>query len=664
MIAPVDPTVETLRHGTDRPTGRAAPALAGIVTVVLGGAGGVVGVLGMAGHGSSVHLGWVLPLAGVDFAVSATAGLFMLLVGVVSVAAGVYSIGYYRSSGATAVTAAVTPVFTAAMIGVLAAGSVVTLLLCWELMALVSLVGVLSDHHRPATVDAGRWYAGMTQFGFIAILVGLVVLSASGGSGDLAVLAHHASSLTPVTRDVVFASTALGFGSKAGLVPLHVWLPRAHPEAPSPVSALMSAAMVAIGIYGLLRVDVQILGPGPRWWAVAVLGFGALSAVYGVLQASVATDLKRLLAYSTTENMGLVAVGIGAGMLLVDYHRPAAAAVAFAAALVHTVAHGVFKALLFLSAGSVVAATGIRDLDRLGGLAVRMPATTVGFALGALGASGLPLGAGFVSEWLLLQALIHTRPGSSALLAVVMPVTVGAVALTTGLGVAAMVKAFGIGFLARPRSPEAAAAQEAPASMVAGMTIAAAACAVAAVAPVVLSASIRRILSPVPGVDHAAPSLGAVLRLPGLAGSVSPTAVAIALATVTAAIITLAARAGARHRPATLPAPLWTCGAGELTERMEYTATSFAQPLQQVFDVVLRSDIEVELAHAGGSEYLVERVRFHSRIDDAVEARLYRPLLAGVARWAGWVRRAHSGSVNLYIAYGAVGVFVVLVVAR
>jgi formate hydrogenlyase subunit 3/multisubunit Na+/H+ antiporter MnhD subunit len=612
-----------------------------------------------------LHLGWLLPLAGVDFALSATGGLFLILVGLVAVSAGVYSIGYFRTSAASALTAAVVPVFVAAMVGVLTASSVVTFLLCWELMALVSLAGVLSDHHRPAVVEAGQWYAGMTHLGFVAILVGLVVLSKAGGSGDLVVLAAQAGHAPSATRDAVFVLTALGFGSKAGLVPLHVWLPRAHPEAPSPVSALMSAAMVAVGVYGLVRVDVQILGTGPRWWALAVLGFGAVSAVYGVLQASVATDLKRLLAYSTAENMGLVAVGLGAGMLLTDYHRPAAASVAFAAALLHSVAHGVFKTLLFLSAGSVVAATGVRDLDRLGGLAVRMPATTLLFGLGALGASGLPLGAGFVSEWLLLQALIHTRPGSATLLAVVMPVAVGVVALTAGLGVAAMVKAFGVGFLARPRSPEAEATNEAPLSMLGGMAVAAAACGVAAVAPVVLSTAVSRVLVATPGLTRSdVPRLGVVLRLPGLAGSVSPLVLAAATLVLTVAVTVAAGRAGSRRRPGAVTAPLWTCGAGGLSERMEYTATSFAQPLQEVFDVVLRPDIDVAVSHAGGSEYLVERVRFRSQIVDAVELRLYRPVLSGVARWAGWVRRVHNGSVHRYIGVGALGVVVVLLVAR
>ena len=664
MTGPVEPAPAP-SHGTGRAVAGTAPVVAGAATVGVGVLAGFLGVWALAGRAGTVRVGWLLPLSGVELAPSVTAGLFMMLLGLVAVAAGVYSIGYFRTTGAPMVTMAVAPLFAAAMLGVLAAGSVATFLVCWELMALVSLVGVMSDHRRPATVDAGRWYAGMTHLGFIAILVGLVVLSASGGSGDLAVLGHQSGHLTPVARDMVFVLTLLGFGSKAGLVPLHVWLPRAHPEAPSPVSAMMSAAMVAVGVYGLVRVDVQILGPGPRWWALVVLGAGALSAVYGVLQASVATDLKRLLAYSTTENMGVVAVGLGSGMLLVDYHRPAAAAVAVTGALVHTMAHAAFKALLFLSAGSVVAASGVGDLDRLGGLAARMPATTVLFAVGALGASGLPLGAGFVSEWLLLQALIHTGPGSGTLLAVIMPVAVGVVALTTGLGVAAMVKAFGVGFLARPRSPEAAAATEAPNTMVAGMALAASACAVAAVAPVVLSSALRKVLDDSPGLaSRDLPNLGVVLRLPGLAGSVSPVVLALAMVAGTVTVTWIAGRAGGRRRPAGATAPLWTCGGGELSGRMEYTATSFAQPLQEVFDVVLRPDVDVEVSHAGGSEYLIERVRFRSQIVDAVELRLYRPVLAAVGRWAGWVRRAHTGSVHLYIGYGAVGVIVVLAVAR
>ena len=460
----------------------------------------------------------------------------------------------------------------------------------------------------------------------------------------------------------------LGFGSKAGLLPLHAWLPKAHPEAPSPVSALMSAAMVNMGIYGIIRIDLQILGQGhasPQWWGLTLMIVGAASAVFGVLQASVATDLKQLLAYSTTENMGLITLALGAAALLSSAGAPTVAAIALTAALLHLLSHASFKTLGFLAAGSVLAATGLRDLDKLGGLARRMPVTTVMFGIAALGASGLPLGAGFVSEWLLLQSLIHSPHDSNTLLALAMPLSVGAVALTTGLGIAAMVKAFGVGFLARPRSAAAEAAHEAPASMLAGMSLAAVACVVFAVAPIIFAPSLQRVLAVLPtvGGDAAGPQFSTILRLPGVAGSISPGLLAVALI-ITVLVALGLARWGVRHRPAPAVAPLWACGADALNSRMQYTATSFAEPLQRVFDDILRPDTNVEVTHFAESQYLVEKVTYQARMVDPVEQRFYTPVVLAVTTWAQLVRRAHTGSVHLYLAYGATGLLIVLLVAR
>jgi formate hydrogenlyase subunit 3/multisubunit Na+/H+ antiporter MnhD subunit len=392
-----------------------------------------------------------------------------------------------------------------------------------------------------------------------------------------------------------------------------------------------------------------------------VIGGGG-SALYGVLHASMAGDLKRLLAYSTTENMGLVVLGLGAGMLLAATGASSVAGIAVTAALLQLVAHAAFKTLGFLAAGSVLSGTGLRDLDRLGGLARPMPVTTVLFGVAALGASGLPLGAGFVSEWLLLQSLIHAPRGQDTLLALVMPLAVGVVALCIGLGVAAMVKAFGVGFLARPRSGDADAAREASASMQLGMTLAALACGVLAVAPVLLASPLRRVSTTLP-VGGNWPGLGVVLRLPGVPGSVAPGLLAVAVVAAVLAAVGLA-QWGARHRPAAVTAPLWACGADRLTSRMQYTATSFAEPLQRVFDDVLRPDTDVEVTHHAESRYLVERVAYRSRLGDAVEDRLYAPVIRAVTGCAGWVRRLHPGSVHLYLGYGGLGLLVVLLVVR
>lgn len=632
--------------------------LGGILTSILGALGVWAGVVGMFGAPRPIDIGWLLPLFGVQLDVDPLGGFFIALTGAVAIPVGFYAIGYAHHLGRVPI--AVLPLFVAAMLLVPAAGSVTTFLLAWELMAIASLVLLLTEHSRPEVRSAGLFYTVMTQLGFVAILIGLMVLTAAGDANRFADL----TAVPEGVRTTVFLLTVAGFGSKAGLVPLHAWLPRAHPEAPSPVSALMSAAMVNLGVYGIIRFDLQLLGPGPRWWGMLLLVVGGVSALYGVLQASVATDLKRLLAYSTTENMGLITLALGAATLFSGSGAHGPATIAMAAALLHLIGHAAFKCLGFLAAGSVLAATGLRDLDQLGGLARRMPASTVLFGVAALGASGLPLGAGFVSEWLLVQSLIHAAPGRDTLVALTAPLAVGAVALTTGLGVAAMVKAFGIGFLARPRSERAAHAREAPRGMVAGMTIASTACVLLAVVPVLVAPALRSVLDVLPAARAVEfTDFGTVVRLPGLSGSIAPGVIAAALllAMLVAVGLTLL-RSRRRPQPTTLP--LWACGADDLTARMQYTATSFAEPLQRVFDDVLRPDTDVEVTHHAESRYMTDSVTYRSRIGDAIEDRLYPPVLRAVAAAAALLRRAHTGSVHLYLLYGALGVLAMLVVAR
>ncbi|MCV7411803.1 hypothetical protein AWC05_15210 [Mycobacterium florentinum] len=625
-----------------------------------------VGILGLwlglqaiFGSVRPVAVDWLFPLSGIRIELDGLGGFFVALTGAVAVPVGCYAIGYARREQLSGVTLALLPVFVAAMELVPAAGSVTTFLLAWELMAITSLILVLSEYTRPQVRSAGLSYAVMTQLGFVAILVGLMVLSTAGGSVRLADL----TGVSGGARTAVFVLTFVGFGSKAGLVPLHAWLPRAHPEAPSPVSALMSAAMVNLGIYGIVRFDLRLLGPGPRWWGLALMAVGAISALYGVLQASVATDIKRLLAYSTTENMGLVTLALGAATLFADTGDYGPATIATAAAVVHLMAHAAFKSLGFLAAGSVLAATHLRDLDLLGGLARRMPFTTVFFGVAALGACGLPLGAGFVGEWLLVQALVHAPPAHDPMVALTTPLAVGVVALATGLSVAAMAKAFGIGFLARPRSSRAAGAEEAPVSMRVGMAAAAGACLVLAVAPGLVAPIVRHTVATLPYAPTGFTGFGAVVRLPGAAGSIAPGVIAAGV--IGAALVTVGlARLRSRRRPPTVELPLWACGADDLTERMQYTATSFAEPLQRVFGDVLRPDTDIEVTQTAESRFIADRIAYRTAITDAIEQRLYQPVVAAVVAAAGLMRRAHTGSVHLYLAYGAVGVLIVLVAAK
>lgn len=642
-----------------RPQSRGGAVLSGVITTLVGVVGAWLGLAGMFGTVRRVHLDWLIPLAGMDLDLDALGGFFMALTGAVAIPVGIYAIGYARREHLGGLPLTVLPLFAAAMLLVPAAGSVTTFLFGWELMALASLVLIVTEHRREEVRSAALVYAVMTQLGFVAILVGLMVLSAAAGSDRFADM----TAVSGPVSTVVFLLTLAGFGSKAGLLPLHAWLPRAHPEAPSPVSALMSAAMVNLGIYGIIRIDVQLLGPVPRWWALTLLAVGTISALYGVLQASVAADLKRLLAYSTTENMGLVTIALGAAVLLADAGARGPATVAMAAALLHTAAHAAFKSLGFLAAGSVLAATGLRDLDQMGGLARRMPATTILFGVAALGASGLPLGAGFVSEWLLVQSLIHADAQANVAVALTTPLAVGAVALTTGLGVAAMAKAFGIGFLARARSRAAELAREVSPSMLAGMAIAAVACVVVALSPSVLAPALRRLIAELlPARSVPFTDFGAVIRLPGLSGSIAPGLLAAALAAAILGAVVLSSLRAWR-RPDTADLPLWACGSDDLTPRMQYTATSFAEPLQRVFDNVLQPDADVEVTHLEESRYMVQSITYRARIADAIEIRLYTPVVRAVTAIARWVRVAHNGSVHLYLVYGALGVLVVLLVA-
>jgi hydrogenase-4 component B len=661
---------------------RLRPLAVGALTAVTGAGGVLAGVAALGGQTWSATAPRLLPLGSAELAVDPLSGAFLLLVGAVAVAAGVYSVGYTAEHdsdagdaddgdapalGAGSRTAqAALPLFVAAMLLVPAAASVTTLLVLWELMALTSLVLVLAEHRiRPAVTDAGLWYAAMTHAGLVAILMGLVVFASHAGGESFAALRAGAGGLSPALRSLIFVLVFLGFGSKAGMVPLHVWLPRAHPEAPSHVSALMSAAMVKLGLYGLVRVGFDLLGGGPRWWGVLVLGVGALSALYGVLQASVASDLKRLLGYSTTENVGLMLMGIGgAGMFAADGNRELAGLL-LAAALLHAVNHAGFKTVLFLGAGSVLRATGLRDLDRLGGLAGRMPVTTALVAFGALSAAALPPGNGFVSEWMLLQGLTHSLAGGGSpavVVAIAMPLAVAVVALTAGLGVATFVKAFGVGFLARPRSAPAASAVESPVSMQAGMGLAALGCVVLAVAPAIAGGPLTRVLRVLPSVRDGAPlsRSGVTLHLAGIAGSMSPLLIAVGLLVGGAAVAALA-RWVVRGLPRRA-APLWGCGGSRLDPRMEYTATSFAEPLTRVFDDVLRPEQDVDVTPFTESRYLIESVRFRQRVPDRLEARLYPPVLAAAGWWGQWSRRLANGSVHRYLAYGFVGLLAVLVV--
>jgi hydrogenase-4 component B len=641
---------------------RVRVTLVGAATAGLGVAGMTAGIAALSGVAFHARIPDLLPLAGVQIGVDALGGWFLTVTGGVVAVAAVYGIGYaghgHHRSGQG--VQAAQPVFAAAMLLVPAASSVSTLLVLWELMAVASLLLVLAEHReRPAVAEAGWWYAALTHAGFVAILLGLLAYAAGADGETFTDL--RAARLSPGLQGVVLVLVLVGFGSKAGLVPLHVWLPRAHAEAPSPVSVMLSAAMVNLGAYGVIRVGFDLMGGGPRWWWLLMLALGGASALYGILQAAVAADLKRLLAYSTVENMGLVFLGLGAAGVFQTAGAPALAVLAIAAALLHVLNHAGFKALLFTAAGSVLRATGTRDLDALGGLRARMPVTTAMFAVGALGAAALPLGNGFVSEWLLLQSLVHALPAGGVVTAVAMPLAVAVVALTAGLAVATFVKALGVGFFARPRGDGAASARESPPLMLAAMGMFALVCTGLAMAPTLLGPALSRAVGAATHTPADVIGGGVTLQLSGIASRVSPALIAVALLAAVvgcAVLVRLVAGRVARRRAVAL----WDCGAGPPTPRMQYTATSFAEPLQRVFDDVLAPQIDVDVTPHAESAYLVARIAYQTRVPDRIEHAVYTPVIAAARRLGRLGRILANGSVHRYLAYGFFGVTGLLLV--
>ncbi len=652
----------TIAGATLTPAGRARNVVAGAAAMLLGGLGCVTGAVALAGATDRVAL--ATPLAGMPLSWAATplGGTFSVVAGAVSVLAALYGIGYAHGPAGSRTAWSAIAVFVLGMQLVPAAGDAVTFLVAWELMAIGSTVLVLAEQGaRPGVRPAGLWYAAMTHLSFLLVGAGLAVLAAEAGSTSFDAIAAatraatRAGSAPSTTLSVGFVLAVLGFATKAGAVPLHVWLPRAHPEAPSHVSALMSAAMVKLGIYGVLLLATTLTPGGPPWWALVVLALGVPSALYGILQASVASDLKRLLAYSTSENVGLILIAISVAMLT-ELTRPGVAATALVAALLLTISHAAFKTTLFLGAGSILHATGERDLDRMGGLAVRMPVTTFALAVGCLGAAALPVTSGFVAEWSLLQALIHADARTDRLTTALLPLVMGVVALTAGLALLTFTKAFGIATLARPRTPGAAAATETARTMQVAQALAAASVLAIGLAPGLVMAALRTAL---PTGATASTELGASLALPGVSATLDPialTGLTLALALPLVAI----ALALARRRPRRRVELGWGCGGVRTSPRMQYTATSYAEPLVRVFEDALSPSRDVAVSHAAGSRHTVRAMAFSQRLVDVVEARAYAPALRLATRVGDWARTVQNGSLHRYLAFSFAALLLVL----
>jgi hydrogenase-4 component B len=580
---------------------------------------------------------------------------FTLIVSGIGLALSLYSLGYVRGFYGRKNIGVFGAFFNTVLLTttlVFLSDNAFFFLIVWEIMALTTFFLVSYEHEKDEARHAGVLYFVMSHIGTGCIMLGFLLLfQASGGYGFDG---FHAlgERMASGPRNAAFLLFLAGFGVKAGIIPLHIWLPVAHPAAPSNVSAMMSAVLIKTGIYGLTRVLFDFMGTPPNWWGVTVLAIGTISAVLGVLYALMEHDLKRLLAYHSIENIGIILMGLGAALMFLHTGHPVLASLALIAGLYHTINHAVFKALLFLGAGAVVHATHTRNMEEMGGLVKRMPQTALFFLIGAVAISALPPLNGFVSEWLTYQSLLQGFGTTSSLIRLMFPLSGAMLALTSALAAACFVKAFGITFLAQPRSEHAAGAREAAPTMLIGQGILTAACVFLGLFPTQFLKLLDPVTQQLAGLQLSTRlSLANGLVLSGAAatgGTVSTTGLvvmAVGLLPVPLGLWLVFARGTKVRR-----GPTWDCGLQGLTPRMEYTATGFSKPIRMIFKALFRPRREVQREY-DFSPYFAKNLRFESHVEEVFQTRIYRPLNWLVWRVSRRMRALQAGSLQAYLIY-------------
>ena len=593
-----------------------------------------------------------LPWLGAHFRLDALASFFLIIVNLGAMAASLYALGYGAHEETPGRILPFFPAFLAGMNLVILAADAFSFLLAWEFMSLSSWALVVAHHHEAENRRAGFVYLVMASFGTLALLLAFGLLA--GAAGNYSFAAMRVASATPWLAGLVLALILIGAGSKAGLVPLHVWLPLAHPAAPSHVSALMSGVMTKVAVYAFIRIIFDLLGPPAVWWSMVVLALGGITAVFGMINAMIARDLKKILAFSTIENIGVIFAALGLALAFEANHMGWAAALAFTAALFHIFNHSLYKSLLFFGAGAVLNATGERDIEKLGGLIHTMPRTAFAFLGAALAISALPPLNGFVSEWLVFQAILLSPLVPQWGLTLIIPAVGVALALSAALCAGAFVRAFGISFLGRPRSMNAQRAQETDRWSLAAMFSLLALCLVAGVLPGFIIDAIAPVTHALTGATMPTQASIAWLSIVPIAegrSSYNGLLVFIFISFSALAATQIIHRFGSH---ATRRAPAWDCGYPDLDPVTQYTASSFAQPLRRVlghivFSITLHSDMP-KPGNTRPARLIVET-------KDRIWEILYRPLLRAIEFGADTFNRLQTLTIRGYLSL----VFVALV---
>jgi formate hydrogenlyase subunit 3/multisubunit Na+/H+ antiporter MnhD subunit len=591
----------------------------------------------------------------------ALSGFFLVVIGLLVGAVSWYGPGYVRElthgKQPLSVLGVFTGLFVAGMLLVPLADDAFAFMVAWELMSVSSYFLVTYQHQHAANRRAGFLYLLMAHVGALSILLGFGVLANFGDGFTFD--AMRGATLTPAWASIAFALVFFGFGMKAGMVPLHAWLPEAHPAAPSHVSALMSGIMLKVAIYGLIRITFDLIGDIQWQWGLAVLVLGSASSLLGVLYALMQHDLKRLLAFHSVENIGIILIGIGLSMIFIGTNHPVRGVLGLIAALYHTLNHALFKGLLFLGAGAVLHASGENDLNRMGGLIKRMPQTAVFFLVGCIAISALPPLNGFVSEWLTFQSALQAPVLESGVLRSLIPASAAILALSGALAAACFVKVYGVAFLGVPRTEHAAKANEVAFGMRAAMALLALLCLAFGIFP----ATVINIIDSVPrlllghGLIRDDPE--SWLWLTPIAPEVASYAAPLVIAAI--ALIALVGYLSLHWRKTTVRRGYpWDCGYGSLSPRMQYTATAFAMPIRRIFAPAWRVEEKIDDARDPAQPLQTRTLNHELHVEDKSWPVLYEPIGRLVLAAARRASRIQTGNIHTYLIYSFVTLLLLL----
>lgn len=595
------------------------------------------------------------------FYVDKLSAFFILIISITGFAVSVYSTGYvteYFGKKNIGYLGFLYNIFILSMVLVVSANNAVMFLIVWELMSIISYLLVMYEHEEKETRKAGFIYIVMTHIGTGFIILSFLILASSTGSFNFENFHAGGSTLPPYLKDLAFIFALIGFGTKAGIVPLHIWLPYAHPAAPSNVSALMSGVMIKTAIFMLIRVFFDFLGAGVAWWGIILLIIASISALLGVMYALMEHDMKRLLAYHSVENVGIILIGVGVSMIFMASGHPDLAAFGLIAGLYHTINHAVFKSLLFMGAGSIVYSTHTRNIEEYGGLIKKMPWTALFFLIGAISISALPPFNGFVSEWLTFQAQLLSINLSDNITKILVLFSGAGLALTSALAAACFVKAFGVSFLALPRSSHAEHSKEVPVSMLIGMFLLSSMCIVLGVMPFYFIKIIDSISAPLAGVSIIS-RMNFGYSIATVSSSTPATISTIWIAILVFVVLPLPIIMYLLlSRTPTAKYETWGCGQPVSTGRNEYTATAFSKPIRMWFGGIFRPHREIQTTYSD-SPFFKEKVIFESDIEPVFEKYLYNPVTWVVVTLSRFMRIIQTGYIQTYLLY----ILITLVIA-